>query len=149
MSLRSGNASKPQSIRWFRGPDVPKSVIRRFAREIAERFAPEKIILFGSHAYGTLHECSDVDILVIMPCRNQLDQAFKIRLAVTAPFSMDLIVRTPKNMDWRLKDGGSLHTEIMRKGKVLYEKVYARVGSQGGKRSPPRRSSRRRKRAVP
>jgi predicted nucleotidyltransferase len=149
MSLRRVNPSELQSVRWFRGAAVPKSVIRRFAREIAERFAPDKIILFGSHAYGTPREGSDVDILVIMPCRNQLDQAFKIRSAVAAPFSMDLIVRSPKNMDWRLKEGDSFHTEIVRKGKVLYEKDDARVGSQSGKRLPPRRSSRRRKRAVP
>ena len=49
--------------------------IRRFARRVAERFQPEKIILFGSHAYGTPHADSDVDIPVIMPARNQHDQA--------------------------------------------------------------------------
>ena len=46
-------------------------VIRRFARQVAERFEPERIILFGSHAYGTPHAASDVDILVIMPAKNQ------------------------------------------------------------------------------
>src|SRR2546427_2312653 len=84
--------------------------IRRFAREVAERFHPDKIILFGSHAYGKPHAGSDVDILVIMPCRNQLDQAFKIRCAVESPFSMDLIVRKPSNLDWRLKERESFHT---------------------------------------
>src|SRR5262249_32839860 len=93
------------SERWYRGADVPLRVIRRFAREVAERFRPDKIILFGSYAYGTPHEDSDVDILVVMPARNQLDQAYKIRLAVDAPFPMDLIVRTPKNMAWRLAEG--------------------------------------------
>jgi predicted nucleotidyltransferase len=88
--------------RWYRGPNIPLAVIRRFARDVAERFRPEKIILFGSYAYGTPHADSDVDILVVMPARNQLEQAFKIRLEIPAPFSMDLIVRTPKNMKWRL-----------------------------------------------
>ncbi len=37
-------------------PNIPLSAIRRFARRIAERFDPEKIILFGSFAYGTPHE---------------------------------------------------------------------------------------------
>jgi predicted nucleotidyltransferase len=50
-------------------------LIRRFARQVAERFQPDKIILFGSYAYGTPHADSDVDILVIMPTRNQLEQA--------------------------------------------------------------------------
>ena len=42
------------------------SVIRRYARAIADRFQPQKIILFGSYAYGTPHTGSDVDILVIV-----------------------------------------------------------------------------------
>ncbi len=52
---------------WYSGADVPMSVIRRYARQIADCFHPEKIILFGSYAYGTPHAGSDVDILVIMP----------------------------------------------------------------------------------
>lgn len=50
-------------------------VIRQFAQQVAERCQPEKIILFGSHAYGEPHADSDVDILVVMPTRNELDQA--------------------------------------------------------------------------
>src|SRR6267154_4041282 len=79
----------PPECYW--GADVPMREIRRFARQVAERFQPDKIILFGSHAYGTPHADSDVDILFIMPARNQIDQAFKIRLAVSAPFPVDLI----------------------------------------------------------
>lgn len=108
--------------RWYRGADVPLRVIRRFARQVAERFQPDKIILFGSHAYGTPHADSDVDILVVMPARNQLDQAVRISLAIDPPFPLDIIVRTPRNMKWRLEEKESFLTEIMSKGKVLYEK---------------------------
>jgi predicted nucleotidyltransferase len=130
--------SPPEPPRWYRGADIPMRVIRRFARQVAERFRPDKIILFGSHAYRTPHEDSDVDILVIMPTRNQLDQAFKIRLAVPVPFPMDLIVRTPKNMQWRLEEGESFLTEIVTKGKVLYEKGDGRLGAQSRGRLPGR-----------
>jgi predicted nucleotidyltransferase len=132
------------SARWYRGPDVPKSVIRRFARDVAEQFHPDKVILFGSHAYGRPHADSDVDILVIMPARNQLDQAFKIHDTLRPPFPLQLIVRTPYNMRWRLAEGDSFLQEITSKGKVLYEKENAGVGAQSRKRLPPRRSSRRR-----
>ena len=44
---------------------------------------------------------------------------------------MDLIVRTPHNLAWRLAEGESFHTEIVTKGKVLYEKNDSRVGAQG------------------
>src|SRR5205823_6758367 len=107
--------------RWYRGPDVPMSVIRRFARDVAMRCRPEKIILFGSDAYGRPHADSDVDILVVMPARNQIDQAVKIDRAVDAPFPLDLIVRTPKNLRWQLTEGDSFLQEIESKGKVLYE----------------------------
>jgi predicted nucleotidyltransferase len=97
-------------------------VIRRFARQVAERFGPERIILFGSYAYGTPHADSDVDILVVMPAHNELDMAFKIHWALQPPFPLDIIVRTPHNMKWRLEEGELFLTKVVSKGKVLYEK---------------------------
>jgi predicted nucleotidyltransferase len=120
--------------RYYTGANIPMRVIRRYARAIAERFQPDKIILFGSYAYGTPHEDSDVDLLVIKPTWNQISQAVQIRWALAAPFPMDLIVRTPKNMKWRLEEGESFLTEIVSKGKVLYERDDTRVGAQGRSR---------------
>src|SRR5438105_9432575 len=99
----------PSRIYW--GADIPMRVIRRYARAIAERFQPDKIILFGSYAYGTPHEDSDVDLLVIKPTWSQHSLAVQIRFALAPPFPMDLIVRTPKNMKWRLEEGESFLTE--------------------------------------
>ena len=106
-------------------------LIRRFAHQVAERFHPDKIILFGSYAYGTPQADSDVDILVIMPARNQIDQAVRIDRVVDPPFPLDLIVRTPKNMKWRLEEGDTFLREITSKGKVLYEKTDGGVGEEG------------------
>src|SRR5713101_6768890 len=86
---------------WYRGPDIPMRVIRAFARQVAERFQPDKIILFGSYAYGTPHAESDVDVLVVIPARNELDMAFKIHWTIRPPFPLGIIVRSPKNMKWR------------------------------------------------
>ncbi len=133
----------------YRGADVPMRAIRRYAKQIAERFAPDKIILFGSHAYGTPHADSDVDLLVVMRCRNQHDMAVKIRWELPAPFPMDLLVRTPHNMGWRLKEGDSFHTDIVTRGKTLYAKVDAGMGEESGRRLPARRQDRVRKRTVP
>src|SRR5437868_13694807 len=109
--------SKPEQ--WYRGADVPMRVIRRFAKQVAEQFQPEKINLFGSYAYGQPHADSDVDILVIMPARNQIDQAVRIDRAIDPPFPLDLIVRTPKNMAWRLEEGDSCLREIVTRGEDL------------------------------
>lgn len=122
---------KPRRRRYYRGADVPMSVIRKFAREVGRRFQPEKVILFGSYAYGTPHADSDVDILVIMPARNQIDQAVKIRYTLDPPFPLDLLVRTPHHMSWRLKAGDSFLQEIVSKGKVLYASPHGRVGTKG------------------
>ena len=127
------------------GADVPMRVIRRFARQVAERFQPDKIILFGSYAYGTPNADSDVDLLVVMPTWNQHSQRVKIRMALTAPFPMDLIVRTPKEMKWRLEEGDSFLTEIVSKGKILYEKDNRGMGAEGRSRSCRRPANQSRK----
>src|SRR6266404_4317155 len=104
----------------YPSPDIPLAAIRRFARQIAERFQPEKIILFGSYAYGKPHVESDVDLLVIMPAYNAVNQAIRIYLAFEPPFSLDLIVRTPRQIEIGLKDDDWFVRDIVEKGKVLY-----------------------------
>jgi predicted nucleotidyltransferase len=133
--------------RTYCGANIPMRVIRRYARAITEEFHPDKIILFGSYAYGTPHEDSDVDLLVVMPAHNQHSQAVRILWRLAAPFPIDLLVRAPKEMEWRLREGESFTTTIVSKGKVLYEKndqgavtssartgqrEYAPVNSSGG-----------------
>ena len=105
----------------YRGVEIPMRVIRRYARQIAEKFQPDKIILFGSRAWGTPHEDSDVDLMVIMPARNEMEQAVRILVAIEPPFPTDLLVRKPSEWKWRTEERESFSTEIMEKGKVLYE----------------------------
>lgn len=142
MSKKSSIASKSNPPRWYRGADVPMAVIRQYAYRVAERFQPEKIILFGSHAYGTPHADTDVDILVVMPARNEINQAVRIDRVVDPMFPLDLIVCTPKNIAWRLKEGDSFLNEIMTKGKVLYEKANGPMGAKGGVRLRRRQENR-------
>jgi predicted nucleotidyltransferase len=129
--------------------DVPVRIIRQYARAIADEFQPDKIVLFGSYAYGTPHKDSDVDLLVIMPTANQLSQAARIQYRLTAAFSIDLIVRTPEQVDWRLAEKESFLTTIMSKGKILYEKDDPRVGkeSRRGLRARRSRGTKRRSRS--
>jgi predicted nucleotidyltransferase len=117
--------------RLYLGEKVPLRLIRRYARAIAEEFQPDKIILFGSYAYGTPHNDSDVDLLVVMPTRDRHAQAVRILWRLAAPFPLDLLVRTPKDMAWRLKEGESFTTTIVTQGKVLYEYDHEGVGAKG------------------
>lgn len=129
---RTGPVRYVQPYR-YPSPHIPLAAIRRFARQIAERFQPEKIILFGSYAYGTPHEESDVDLLVIMPTYDVVNQSIRIEEAFDRQFSLDLIVRTPKQIELGLREDDCdwFLREVMEKGKVLYEAPHGSVGSQG------------------
>jgi predicted nucleotidyltransferase len=89
--------------------------------QIATKFKPDKIILFGSLAHGNPGPESDVDLLVVMetPLRNS-EQASQIIRAVDYHFAMDLIVRRPKELVERIASGDSFLREIVEKGKVVY-----------------------------
>src|SRR5215470_4128216 len=141
MSAKMRTKPKRQTTPWYRGARVPNSVIRQFAREIAERFKQYKIILFGSHAYGKPNSRSDVDILVVMPCRSERDQAFKIQLAISCPFRLDLVVRKPTNLKRLLTKGHYFYEDIVTMGTVLFEKGAAGRSRQARRRSPGRQRS--------
>ncbi|MDX1944467.1 MAG: nucleotidyltransferase domain-containing protein [Pirellulaceae bacterium] len=132
--------------RWYRGADVPMSVIRRFARDVAERFQPDKIILFGSYATGKMHADSDVDIMVVMLARNQLDMAHKIHWTILPPFPMDIVVRRPNELATAHERGDSLVPEVLKTGKVLYAKKSPTVVAKGRSRSNRRPKTARKRR---
>lgn len=50
---------------------ISRHAIRKFANQVARRFKPARIILFGSYAYGKPTPDSDVDLLVVMPCKGR------------------------------------------------------------------------------
>jgi predicted nucleotidyltransferase len=132
----------------YPSPNIPMSAIRRFAREIAERFHPDKIILFGSYAYGAPHDDSDVDLLVIMPAHSATAQAIRICNAFDDwPFSLDLIVRTPKQIERGLAQNNWFLCEVVEKGKVLYDARNGTVDSIRRRRSA-RGANRGRKEAA-
>ena len=102
--------------------------IRLLSERIAREFHPERIILFGSYAYGTPTADSDVDLMVVMPHRGSGPRtATRIRLACPRTFPMDLIVRTPAEVRRRLDMGDSFLREVTSKGIVLHEASDARV----------------------
>jgi uncharacterized protein len=103
--------------------------IEEFAEQIAREFKPERIILFGSYAYGTPHAGSDIDLLVVMPYEgNSIHKAIEILLKLNPTFGIDLLVRSPAELNQRLEWGDFFLREIVDKGKILYDVTNARVG---------------------
>ncbi|MBI5651755.1 MAG: nucleotidyltransferase domain-containing protein [Chloroflexi bacterium] len=101
---------------------VTRRQIRHVTRKLVEHLDPDKIILFGSYAYGKPTIDSDVDVLIVMQSRARpIARAIKAYRAVQGkPFPMDILVRTPKEVDYRLGIGDCFFKEIVERGKVLY-----------------------------
>lgn len=102
--------------------------IRKLCETIALEFHPERIILFGSHAYGEPSPDSDIDLLVVMPfAGSSRQQAVDIRSRIDTSIPLDLLVRTPEQISERLALGDFFIREITEQGKVLYEADHPRV----------------------
>ncbi len=104
---------------------IPMKDIRIIAEQIAEHFTVEKIILFGSYAYGNPNESSDVDLLVIMnhDKKNNRKQMFEISETLyPKPFSIDVIVRKPIDIKRRIPLGDWFLKQITQQGKILYNR---------------------------
>jgi uncharacterized protein len=110
-------------------PMISLSQIEAFSQQIVEKFQPERIILFGSYAYGQPTEDSDVDLLVILPFEEMpVQMAIAIRRQVQSPFPLDLMARTTEQIQQRLEMGDFFIQDIMEKGRVLYEANHTRMG---------------------
>ena len=109
--------------------------IRAFARRIAAEFKPRRIILFGSHAYGTPSGDSDVDLMVVFQrTANNLQKAAQIRQRLDSPFSLDLLVRSEAEIRRRYRIEDWFIRDIVNKGMVLYEADHTRVASRNRSR---------------
>ena len=102
--------------------------IQALSEQIAEKFQPERIILFGSYAGGQPTEDSDVDMLIILPFEESpVDKAIAIRQQVRPLFSLDLMVGTPQQIQQRLEMGDFFIQNILQNGCTLYEANHAGV----------------------
>ena len=102
--------------------DAVNEKIREMVNRIVDRFHPEMIILFGSHARGEAGPDSDVDLLIVMPVKgSRREKAVQIGVAlhdIRAP--KDIIVTTPEDFEWRKEIPGTIEWPAAREGVVLY-----------------------------
>ena len=102
---------------------VAMSKIEELAGQIAKKFKPERIVLFGSYAYGTPRPDSDVDLLVIMHFDGKsFWKSLEIANVVNPPFSADLLARRPDDTERRYALGDPLIKEALDHGRILYER---------------------------
>ena len=91
-------------------------------KRLVERFDPDQIILFGSHARGTAGPDSDVDLLVVMPVSGPKRQKqIEMRVALhDIAVPKDIILVTPEQVAQRRNIVGTIIRPALREGKVLY-----------------------------
>ena len=109
---------------------VTRKEIQATCDDIVREFAPLQVILFGSYAYGTPTEDSDVDLLVVMdiPKSEFLNKAIEIRQHISYRFGLDLLVRSPEEIAHRVSYNDWFLREIAEKGKVLHgTDVYCNI----------------------
>jgi len=98
--------------------------LRPAIQRIVEELEPEKIVLFGSYAYGEPNPHSDVDLLVIMKTKaSAKDRSWAVsRLLLPRPFPVDILVKTPQEVKKGIETGDFFLKEILTQGKVLYDR---------------------------
>ena len=112
--------------------------IEQVVETIRDRYQPEKIILFGSRVWGQADSESDLDLLVIKESEKR-EVSGLVRRFQQRPYllPLDILVKTPQEMEERLAMGDDFIREIVDRGRVVYERAVVRgVGGEGRSRLP-------------
>lgn len=101
-----------------------QKLILSMVRKLAAEYSPERIILFGSYAYGTPDGESNIDLLIIKDTPERfMDRWTTVRRILSDPqrrTPLETLVLTPQEISRRLEIGDQFIETIMRRGKVLY-----------------------------
>jgi len=102
----------------------PKKVLRRIVDAMVDEYRPERIVLFGSYAYGDADSESDIDLLIIKHTSGRfIDRRTEIRRILSDPnrmISVEPLVLTPEEVSDRLARGDQFIEEIVNNGETLY-----------------------------
>jgi predicted nucleotidyltransferase len=107
---------------------VASQEVRQTIQVILEKllagYAPQKVILFGSYAYGDPRPDSDIDLLIIKETDERfIDRWVAVRRLLSDPgrtIPLETLVLTPQELSDRLAIGDQFLAEVMEKGDVLY-----------------------------
>ncbi len=99
-------------------------LINKMIKKAVIKVKPEKVILFGSYAYGKPHKNSDVDLLFVKETKlSGIARYCWIANEIEHLLPIEILVKTSSEIAKRLEMGDSFYKEIMKKGKIIYESV--------------------------
>ncbi len=103
-----------------------KDYIIQIVEQIKEE-SPDRIILFGSYAYGTPDQESDIDLLVIKDIPSSEVRDFRVMLKYKLwnlikkwNIPVDIVVDSEKRINQRVNEGDMFYKEILTKGTIIY-----------------------------
>ncbi|KAF0134202.1 MAG: DNA polymerase beta domain-containing protein region [Candidatus Saganbacteria bacterium] len=97
--------------------------IKYASARIIKNYKPEKVILFGSLAYGKATLSSDIDMVIIKKThKNHWERLKEADRFISHDFPIDILVYTPKEISERLKIGDTFVENFINRGRVIYEK---------------------------
>ena len=105
--------------------EIQKNIIPSVIEKIAQEYSPEKIVLFGSYAYGNPDDDSDIDLIIIKKTKESSMERWLHVHAVLSEYraiSISPLVYTPEELQQRLDLKDFFLSKIMQKGKVVYGK---------------------------
>ena len=102
---------------------IPSGVLQEAVEQLKAEFQPEEIYLFGSHAWGTPDDDSDVDLMVIVPDSDErsikrMQRAHRCLRGIG--FAKDVLVPTRTQVDRYKHLRASLFHQVLAKGRKLY-----------------------------
>ena len=98
--------------------------LEQILRTVTTQYQARKVILFGSMAQGSVGEWSDLDLVIIKDTPLPFLQRLKeVALLCRAPVGVDYLVYTPNEFaQMTAEKNPFILTEVIRKGRVLYER---------------------------
>ena len=104
---------------------LDNTILQEITERLVAEFDPDQVILFGSHAWGTPNENSDIDLYVVIPNTPERPLA-RARRALSCleklQVSKDVLVRTRLEAQKYQAVYASLESLIFEKGRKLYER---------------------------
>lgn len=104
---------------------IATALLQEMTRRLVNEFQPEQVILFGSYAWGTPNEDSDVDLMVIVSASDEKEHKRMVRALHALrdkPVPTDVFVKTRAEFDRYKHVYASLECLITEKGQVLYDR---------------------------
>ncbi len=104
---------------------ISRRTIKEAVRRLAERFHPQRIILFGSYARGAADDKSDADLLIICSLRKERRSlALEMNRSLWGlGLARDIILLTPREFDAEKEIPGTIARYAFKEGIVLYERT--------------------------